>query len=225
MPLSAPDFDQIFVDGASFEGPWGSVTVDLVDAGLLRLSSGRLVAGDPFGVLCFPEEAKPFTATLPVGNHRVLIAALRPKPKADDAGRRRRGLPVASMILFEDTPVARWDMALTRDLDLSGLSDQEFYGFGVDAGTAAYFDLDGLSELTIDLDVMDHDDSELFEALMDTSGMGPVQLTTPGGHTIVAFRSGPGDGTYPTWIGYAHDGRPARVATCFEILRHVRRTG
>jgi len=51
---------------------------------------------------------------------------------------------------------------------------------------------------------------------------GAVNLATADGTAnIIAFMSGPGDGVYPTWIGYAADGQVVCFITDFEFLRHA----
>jgi len=57
-------------------------------------------------------------------------------------------------------------------------------------------------------------------------GSDPRSLRRPnfagGGANIVAFMSGPGDGAYPTWIGYDAADRPACFVTDFEFLRRAK---
>lgn len=106
------------------------VTVEVADAGKLRMPSGRVVAKDP----TWFSHVDAFTVTVPPDEYPVLLSVVR---FADSPGHTR---VAAAKLVIRDEPPETWEMALLPGQDPRLLGNQEFYGFGVDAGTGCFYD-------------------------------------------------------------------------------------
>jgi hypothetical protein len=85
-------------------------------------------------------------------------------------------------------------MGLRPGEDLRILGDKGFFGFGVDAGTACFFDATAAPAM-----------ARLTQEFV--LGGTTAELTDPqSGVNLIAFHSGWGDGSYPTWVGRAATG-------------------
>jgi hypothetical protein len=183
------------------------MTVD--DAGEVVLPSGRLVGSDAFVIF----DAVPFTTAVPPGRHPVSVL------RADFADGDRR--VAAAMIRFGPNDPVRWELALVAGQDPASLGPDEFFGYGVDAGTSAFTSPEATARLR-DETAYDAYSKAVRDALFPG---GPrfrltaqVEVDRGSGANVVAFASGFGDGAYPTFIGIDRDGRPAVALTDFGIL-------
>lgn len=226
MPLPAPDFAGMFQDGARYRWPSDhEAVVSLRQAGDLLLPSGQVAACDPF---FSPEleHAVPFTITVTPGRYPVELCMAGWTKDSDLGGPAVPNRIAAAKLVISRVPPARWEMALVGSQRAEDLADDRFYGYGVDTATGCFMDFGSvpvLRELVEEAVADDFGDNPLYNALEETAWAEPVNLTTSDGTAnIVAFMSGPGDGRYPTWIGYDKKERPVCFVTDFEILRHVR---
>ncbi|MER6980149.1 DUF4241 domain-containing protein [Streptomyces carpinensis] len=191
-PLRATGIEQLFRPGASDTAD-GPVSVEPVDAGLLRITSGQLAVSDPGWI------SDPRTVAVPPGEFPVTLSLLRTT----------RGVNVAAArVTFLDVPPREWEMALSPDEDLGLLGEGQFYGVGVDTGTAAFMD----ATRTVIEDQLDED---LFIPLDSHFS---VELPSPEPEpNLIAFRAGQGDGAYPVWIGRTDDGQVGCVVVDFQL--------
>ena len=106
-------------------------------------------------------------------------------------------------------PTVIWELALRPDQDLAELGDDEFYGYGVDAGTGCFYDAAAEEAFP----EAQEDEGPLWDAFENSDwSPGPHLVRSPStGHTLVTFTSGWGDGFHPTWIGRSASGE----VTCF----------
>lgn len=215
MPMSARDYTWLFTPGSTFTyEESGTVGVlQVVDGGELSLPTGRVVACDPF-VYLGSGDMEPFTVTVEPGRYRVeaAVATLtRPGEAPSDAPHRR---VAAARLVVRDEPAATWELALLPDQDPAELGDDEFYGYGVDAGTGCFYDAaadDAFPEC-------EGDEGPLWDAFENSDWAGGPHVVTSGtGHDLVAFTSGWGDGAYPTWIGRTATGEVACFVTDFFV--------
>jgi hypothetical protein len=210
MPMTARDYSWLFTPGSTFtEDETGTVgVIHIADGGELWLPTGHIVACDPF--LCLGHgEAEPFTVAVAPGRYRV-EAAVATLTQPDEPPSDEPHLRVAAArLVIRDEPTATWELALQPGQDLAELDEGEFYGYGVDAGTGAFYDA-GVDGSFPDCE---GDEGPLWDAFDNTSwSPGPHLITAPDtGHNLVAFTSGWGDGAYPTWIGRTAAGE----VTCF----------
>ncbi|MFF9167650.1 MULTISPECIES: DUF4241 domain-containing protein [unclassified Streptomyces] len=192
-PLRAIGIEQLFSPGAC-DTPDGPAAVELVDAGMLRITSGQLVVSDPAWL---GETSR--TIAVPPGEFPVTLSLLCTTRGTDVA---------AARVTFLGIAPSEWDMALRPDEDLGLLGEGQFYGVGVDTGTVSFMD----ATRTVREDQLDED---LFIPL-DSH----FSVELPGAEpepNLIAFRAGQGDGAYPVWIGRTDDGQIGCVVVDFQL--------
>lgn len=205
VPLRPSGMDEMFTAGTRFSlsGDHGLVEVELRDAGKLRMPSGRLVAADP---AFLDADAEHFTVTVPPGEYRVEVSVIR---FVDEPAHER---VAAAKLVVADAPVATWETALWPGQNALFLGDGEFYGYGVDSGTGCFADAAALPEEM---------DDDLLEKFEEVDPYVDVTLDGTDGN-IIAFTTGWGDGSYPTWIGRAADGTTVCFVTDMLVLNRAR---
>ncbi|OKK06732.1 hypothetical protein AMK26_12155 [Streptomyces sp. CB03234] len=218
MPMTAPDLTRHFTPGHSFPYESGETgTVSVAAGGELWLPSGRVVACDPF-VCLGTGDTEPFTAEVTPGRYAVeasVVTITVPGEPPSDSPHTR---VAAARLVIKDTPTETWELALQPGQDLAELGDDEFFGYGVDAGTGCFYDAacDG------SFPACEGDEGPLWDAFDTTAwSPGPHVITDPDtGHTIAAFTSGWGDGAYPTWVGRDASGDVTCFVTDFFVVPH-----
>ncbi|WP_144126071.1 DUF4241 domain-containing protein [Catellatospora sichuanensis] len=187
-PLAAGDVEALFHAGAEHHIPGRVLRIELHEAGALRLPSGRVVAADP-SALDF--DARPYTVGVPPGVYPVTVSLAR---FVDDPQHTR---VAAVRLAITQRPVVTWELALRDGQDPLALGYREYFGFGVDGGTACFTDAAS--------------SSRLVAAGRDLGGLVDPRFTVVEDDTMAAWSSGWGDGAYPVWIG--RDG--GRDVACF----------
>lgn len=219
-PHYAAAFDKAFTPGFSVEtktelqGKTHTETVPfkIIEAGALKLPSGRICAADPFIALA---DAKPFTQMTPAGVFPVRLAV---------ASFPSGGLRAAfARVDFKQAPIARWSTAVIEGQDARTLKDGHIFGYGVDAGTGSFFDPAASKAAAALLDT-NADAWEAWQTEGEANGpkvVGPYffLLDLPlGAANAVMFGSGWGDGFYASWFGYDADGNVAALITDFQTI-------
>lgn len=184
----------------------GETTLRHHQVGDLILSTGKLVACDPF----VTPEAEPFSLPLPCGEFPVVLSV------AETATDQRVAF---ATVRFKQTSQARWEMMATGAHDPSKLEPGHILGYGVDSGTGCFMDALAGRALT---QKMNHD-SNFFETMMaemdktyrDTWSWLNMKF---GDGNLIAFSSGEGDGIYGTYAGFDAQGKVAVVVTDFMVL-------
>ncbi|TCR18793.1 DUF4241 domain-containing protein [Streptomyces sp. BK205] len=211
MPMSPRDYTWLFTPGSTFAYESGITgVIHVAGGGELDLPTGQVVASDPFVYLGSGDIA-PFTVSVPPGRYRV-EAAVATLSRPDEPPADRPHLRVAAArLVIRTEPTTTWELALRPDQDPAELGDDEFYGYGVDAGTGCFYD--AAAEEAFPEVQEDEDEGPLWDAFENSDwSPGPHLVRSPStGHTLVAFTSGWGDGFYPTWIGRSASGE----VTCF----------
>jgi uncharacterized protein DUF4241 len=207
--MAVDDLYAAFASSTTGTSSRTAVWISVEDAGTVVLPSGRLVASDAFVIF----DAVPFTIALPAGRHPVSVL------RVDFVGGDRR--VAAAMVRFGPNDPVRWEPALVAGQDPATLGPDEFFGYGVDAGTGAFTSPEAAERLR---DEAAYDTySKAVMAAMFPGGeqfrlTAQVEVDDAGGANVVAFASGFGDGAYPTFVGIDRNGRPAVVLTDFGIL-------
>ena len=181
-PLRPEGIDELFAAGSERVIRGRRLRLSAHAAGSLSLPSGRLVAADPAWL---SEDGKPFTVTVPPGAYPVTISLAT---FTDDPGHSR---VAAARLDVTDRAAARWELALRDGQDLLDLGYRQFFGFGVDAGMACFTDADACGRLSEAWRALDGLVEPRYRVIGDGDGDGDM----------VAWSSGWGDGSYPTWIG------------------------
>ncbi len=182
--------------------------------GELHLTSGRLAACDPFIQLA-PE---PFSLALPPGHYPVELAVAH-FPNGDERSafaRLRLGTGAAQ----------RWQMALLAGQSAATLEVDQYFGYQADMGAGGFMDATLGTELTAD----EAANPDLFERFTQAMAehfrpsRGWMEYTPPRddgvteGPNLIAFTSGWGGGTYPTFFGLSRRGAVVAVVTDFMLI-------
>lgn len=134
MPMTARDYGWMFTPGSTFtQHETGTVgVIHLADGGKLWLPTGQVVACDPF-VCLGGGEVEPFTVTVEPGRYRVEAAvATLTQPDEPPADKPHLRIAAARLVI-RDEPTTTWELALQSGQDLADLTEDEFYGYGVDS--------------------------------------------------------------------------------------------
>ncbi|MDN3025096.1 DUF4241 domain-containing protein [Streptomyces sp. S.PB5] len=215
MPMSPRDYTWLFTQGSTFSYESGTTgVIHIADGGQLDLPTGHLVACDPF-VYLGSGDIEPFTVTVAPGRYRVeaAVATLtRPDEPADARPHRR---VAAARLVIREEPTVTWELALLPGQDPAELKDDEFFGYGVDAGTGCFYDAAAEQSFP----ETEEEEGPLWDAFENSDwSEGPHLVTsTRTGHTLAAFTSGWGDGLYPTWVGRTATGEVACFVTDFFV--------
>ncbi|KAB2974970.1 DUF4241 domain-containing protein [Streptomyces sp. SS1-1] len=215
MPMSPRDYTWLFTPGSTFSHPSGPTgVIHVADGGELDLPTGRIVACDPF-VCLGTGDVEPFTVTVAPGRYRVEAAVATLTHPGEAPSDRPHRRVAAARLVIRDEPTVTWEPALLPGQDPADLGEDEFYGYGVDAGTGCFYDAaaeQGFPEAQAD-------EGPLWDAFEDSDWSGgPHLVRSPAtGHTLAAFTSGWGDGAYPTWTGRGADGEVTCLVTDFFV--------
>jgi hypothetical protein len=217
----APEFNRLFAEGSTrlFERfREGCVVTVRVAAGAdLYLPSGRLVAAEPWTGFGDGAGEYAFTERVTPGSYLVQLIMADFHDPGNPQHNTRFSEVAAARLLVRDEPVATWRLGLRPGEDDARLADDEFYGYPVDGGTGSFGSVEvfdalaghgsSVDLLDVALDLDDADDVGVFAD--EATGL-----------NLVIFRSGGGDGHYPTWVGYTAEGEVACFVTDFGILTH-----
>lgn len=205
-----PDLEALLTPGYRVEHDGITFVVEPYPLGPLVLPTGKVVGCDPF-----VPNATPFVDVVAPGRYqlRAWVAVLH----RDGSEWQRR--ITALQLLITDEPAAGWSMALLPGQELAALDDNQFFGYGVDAGTGTLADQSAVAAMsTWDYEQVEQafipalipDDP--IEAVIDTV---VVEETSA---NVYVVGSGWGDGSYATYVGRTEDGRITSFATDFRVV-------
>lgn len=185
-PLRPRYVTELVTEGSRFRTAIGAiVTIERIDAGTIRLPSGRLVVADP-GWL--HEDAVPLAETVPPGAYPVELF------------RQDQVQTVACRVRVADAPVASWHLGLLDGDHELTLGDGEFNGNPVDTATIALVDATG---------VPGYPRAEIERATMGGTAFRTVSDEKTGTDLVIV--KGWTDGAYPVWLGRSAEGTIAAV--------------
>ncbi|MBW8880758.1 MAG: DUF4241 domain-containing protein [Asticcacaulis sp.] len=192
----------------------GKVGLRVVDAGQLKVTSGRIVACDAFLL-----EGKAFDFLVRPGAYPVRLAIA-------DLGNDHFRVALAR-VDFLNTAATRWELALTPGQALSDLKPGQIFGYGVDSGTGAFGDAEAIARLDRsrgDSDAWIDEWIAAGEAGGKALGLPYVfllMLDAGPDNNVALFSSGWGDGFYTSWVGYDADGKVTALVTDFAVITAV----
>lgn len=204
---------KIDLDSYFTEKKIGEMEVDTLDIGELNLPSGEILACDPLVDL---EYAKTFIQRVPTGKYPVKIAVVPSKEYGDRYA--------CVKVEFSKNKPVIYELAITgAEEDMDEAKEDEFYGFGVDAGMGCVVDKKTQEEYTKywkkleEEEEADNPFDDIFDDLLiENAKKYPkyqreygdwVNFTIPNTElNIPIFASGWGDGYYPCYFGYDKDG-------------------
>ncbi|WAS91564.1 DUF4241 domain-containing protein [Nannocystis punicea] len=181
-------------------------------AGELVLASGRLVACD---ALMQPERS-PFARAVAPGSYPVYLFVAK------------EGAAIGfAEVRVRDGALARFEMATLPGQDATTLGPRETFGYPVGTGLGCFADEVALARLR-DADAARQQEpgylgyfDAVVQAELAASGGAWVNHRPDRGaaDNVVIFRSGDGDGNYPTWFGFDADDQLACVVTSFRCFK------
>jgi uncharacterized protein DUF4241 len=209
MPY-VPDLDRLLTAGYRVDANDVTYVIEPYDLGLVVLPTGRVVGCDPLAA-----HDEPFTETVQPGSYRLRawVAILH----RNGAEWQRR--ITALQLVIEDARTATWTMAVTADQDASTLADDEFFGYGVDAGTGTLADLSAIEALEEwDFDRVEDTFIPAQIPLDPIEAVISAVVDAVTGANIYVVGSGWGDGSYPTYVGHTADQRITSFVTDFNVV-------
>ncbi|OYQ31943.1 hypothetical protein CHU92_14970 [Flavobacterium cyanobacteriorum] len=185
-----------------------------IHIGELNLPTGRVIAADPF----FTDTQQPFARTVEPDKYPVFIYM------AEIDGLHHR--VAYAKIKFRPEQAKKWILAITEDLtdeELNGLAEDEFYGFAVESGIAAFVDAKTNEELVAKINELQEKNPEsnyydevLADEFRDYSGKNQFSRSLgdwndhhpykESDNNVIMFASGWGDGYYPAYWGLNENG-------------------
>lgn len=191
----------------------GEMAVDTLEIGDVNLPTGEILACDPLVEL---GEAKAYIQKTPVGKYPVRIAVV----PSEDYGDRYACVKVE---FSKNNPVV-YELAVTGEEEkMDEAAEDEYYGFGVDAGMGCVADKKSQDEYIKYWNKLEEDGEadnpydDIFEELLSESAKQFPKYQRTGGDwanwtipdtelNIPIFASGWGDGYYPCYFGYDEKG-------------------
>jgi hypothetical protein len=206
------DFARAFHDGERVDVGIHQVTMRLRTLGELVLTSGKIVACDPF---VFPD-ADPFTVAASAGRYPVIVSVAH----FGDGVEADQRVACAMLRLREAEPV-RWEMATVPGQDPATLEEGYIFGYPVDAGTGCFMDAEAAQDLAMDDVDGGHADTlleEMDKTQVPTWAWADLEVRAATGANVIAFSAGFGDGFYASYWGYDADDKPVCLVTDFGVL-------
>jgi hypothetical protein len=216
--VSEPDYSQAFQDGLVVEYTDADAEPETIKLhqhtlGELIVTTGQIVACDPLAI----PEMPPFADTVPLGRYSVIVSVAE-WPDGDQR-------VAFALLRLGERPIARWEIAVPQGRTLSSLKLGHIFVYPVDSGTGCFMDLDAARALLARAEqaaARQEDNEELFDALkktyVNTWSWTVLVLDEVTGANVIAFSSGWGDGSYPTFWGYDADGQQVALVTDFGVL-------
>lgn len=209
--MSKYDLSKVFLEGQILTYYSDLMYLKPYKIGELVLTSGKLVACDPL-VLAGTES---FEAILAPGSYPVILSL---------AYKRDEKYPLvafAKLSLSDKKPV-RYSLATKAGEDLTCLTDNEVFGYGVDSGIGCFMDVDA-SQILID-DTWEHCEvyeetlaCKLDQLLEEENDIGIMYtnmcVNKATRANVIAFSVGIGDGFYSSYFGYGEDNSIVEVVT------------
>lgn len=169
------------------------------DVGKIIIESGEIIACDPIVM----HDASPFSRVFPKGEFAVHLAMA--KTHNDER-------VAFSRIVFSETPVFKWEVALQNGQQPISLKDSTMYCYGVDAGTGLFID----SVANKFFNQYDRWEEVFVKKAEQNGYRGYIQNF--GEHNLATFSTGYGDGCYATFIGLDEKGNPCQLLTDFGLV-------
>jgi hypothetical protein len=211
-PMSIDELYRRFERGGAVVAGGSAVDLSTEPAGELEFQTGRVVASDAYLVTDDP----PFTRWLVPGRHRVFVLhAIRADTRDDRVA--------AALIRARPGDPVSWEMALRPRQDVTMLGPDQFFGYGVDAGTGSFTSAEA-SEWLAGAGAAAYAayekriEAAMFLSRTEYEPVADIPLGDPRGLNVIVFSSGWGDGVYPSYFGLDAEGTPLVLMTDFQIL-------
>lgn len=187
---------------------FGRMTIEKIEAGKLKLVTGRVIATDPILLYddeCYSEHVKPGTYTVNI--------------YVGKAEKRKKQTVAAEIRINENEPI-KWEMALLEGESAKGFSHDEFMGYEVENGLGCFMD-EKVMEM---LDVMSEEELKDYETKIKDAvrkndySCADIVMDKRTGLNMIVFASGWNEGTFPTYCGFDNDNKLSRILTDFMVI-------
>lgn len=206
-----PDFNRFLRSGATIPMIKDMVgVIELKPVGELRMTTGRLVAGDPSST-----DLEPLAQTIPAGYYPVYTVVATPAPPADPGWARVLG----AMLKITAQPPVTWKLATWPGQHTETLNEGEVFCYGVDAGLGCFMDEAAarIQSKNLDDDIDEYWDRQLDKLSSYTAGFANILLDETNGLNMIMFPSGWGDGCYASYWGYDANQQLCCIVTDFGL--------
>lgn len=179
--------------------------LETMEIGNVSLPSGKIVVRDP--LVALNANQSPYFVQAPIGNFPVTISVV----KSEDWGDR---YAVVKVEFTKEKPVI-YREALMGIEELEDVTEDDYFGFGVDAGLGCITDAEVLPFVDIFIDEINVENvyDDYFAGLFAQNYKDNPKNQREAGdwinwkvlnteYQIPMFASGFGDGTYPVYFGY-----------------------
>lgn len=200
------DYDKAFIENREIATESGTTTFKIHQIGELIVSSGFIVACDPF--VFYDDSA--FKTPIPVGIYPVILSVA---VFEDD-----QRIAYAKLKVSNESAV-RWELALLPEQNADSLKEDEFFGYPVDAGTGCFMDAE-TAKVFSDTSNEDYSDfmiKEMEKNYVDTWDWANFNFNNSKGN-LITFKSGWGDGVYGSYFGFDKDNNITCLVTDFVLF-------
>lgn len=187
---------------------FGRMQIEKVEAGKLKLVTGKVIATDPillYDDQCYSKHVAPGTYTVYIYNGKI---------------EKRKTQTVLAELKFNENIPVKWEMALLEGENSSGFASDEFMGYEVENGLGCFMDEKVMSVL----DVLSEDELEKYENnIKDTIRQGDkswadIIIDKKTGSNIIVFASGWNSGVFPTYYGFDKNNKLVKLVTDFMVI-------
>ena len=207
--------EQALVNGGRIRVFGRDATIECRNIGILKLTSGRIVACDPFLVY----DAKPFEDPITPGEYPVRLSIAH-------WGSDQWCIVAATILFAPRKKPLEWWTATTTEPGSSRCVRQgnvtsvvRLYDMIVDYGCASFMDADTAAFLDQKLKKSPDFVSGLAEMMQANSNSWAMpMLNARRGLNLAIFSSGAGDGGYYSYWGFGRGQEPVCLATDFGVL-------
>lgn len=212
--MNIPYLNQLFQPGAQLQSGPDTLTVSTVDAGMLVLPGGQIIAADPFAGADTPA----LTHRVDPGQYPVTLSMVRYAHSPYDT-------IAAARLRIADSPAVTWQPAHTSG-NAGSADPDEIYGYPVDSGNGAFMSPESARQFGRNLGLLG---AVNFGYIREVSAAaqanapngGPwvnLVLEDASGANAILFQSGFGDGVYASYWGYDGDENLVCLVTDFGLF-------
>jgi len=187
---------------------FGRMHIEKIEAGKLKLISGKVIATDP--ILMYDDQS--YSKSVAPGTYTVNIY--------NGKTEKRKMQTVLAELKFNDNIPVKWEIALFKGENASSFAKDEFMGYEVENGLGCFMD-----ERVMDiLDVMDEEELENYEKNIrekirqSETASADILIDEKTGSNIIVFASGWNTGIFPTYYGFDKQNKLARIVTDFMVI-------
>ena len=187
---------------------FGRMHIEKIEAGKLKLISGKVIATDP--ILMYDDQS--YSKSVAPGTYTVNIY--------NGKTEKRKMQTVLAELKFNDNIPVKWEIALFKGENASSFAKDEFMGYEVENGLGCFMD-----ERVMDiLDVMDEEELENYEKNIrekirqSETACADILIDEKTVSNIIVFASGWNTGIFPTYYGFDKQNKLARIVTDFMVI-------